>query len=40
MKALCDHSVVIPSNDMQHIEDAHLVICHLLCAYFRDERPT
>ncbi|MHB1434611.1 MAG: D-sedoheptulose-7-phosphate isomerase [Thermoplasmata archaeon] len=40
MKTLCDHSIVVPSNDMQHIEDAHLVVCHLLCAYFRDERPT
>jgi D-sedoheptulose 7-phosphate isomerase len=39
MKALCDHPVIVPSSNMQHIEDAHLVICHLLCAYFRDERP-
>jgi D-sedoheptulose 7-phosphate isomerase len=40
MRALCDVPIVIPSRDMQHIEDAHLVICHLLCAYFRDQRPT
>ncbi|MGA7923288.1 MAG: SIS domain-containing protein [Thermoplasmata archaeon] len=40
MRALCDLAVVVPSDDMQHIEDAHLVICHLLCAYFRDERRT
>jgi D-sedoheptulose 7-phosphate isomerase len=40
MRALCDLAVVVPSNNMQHIEDAHLVICHMLCSYFRDERPT
>jgi D-sedoheptulose 7-phosphate isomerase len=40
MKGLCDVSVIVPSDDMQHIEDAHLVICHLVCSYFRDERPT
>lgn len=39
MGPLCDVAVIVPSDDMQHIEDAHLVICHLLCSYFRDERP-
>lgn len=39
MKPLCDHAIIVPSNNMQHIEDAHLVVCHLLTSYFRDERP-
>ncbi len=37
-KALCDRAVVVPSQNMQHIEDAHLILGHLLCSYFRDER--
>jgi D-sedoheptulose 7-phosphate isomerase len=32
--------VVVPSNSMQHIEDVHLLICHLLTAYLRDEVPS
>jgi D-sedoheptulose 7-phosphate isomerase len=32
-------AVVVPSNSMQHIEDVHLLICHLLTAYLRDEAP-
>lgn len=39
-KALCDVSIIVPSQNMQHIEDVHLVICHLLTSYFRDARPT
>lgn len=31
--------LVVPSNSMQHIEDVHLLICHLLTAYLRDEVP-
>lgn len=38
-KALCDLSIIVPSQNMQHIEDVHLVICHLLTSYFRDARP-
>jgi D-sedoheptulose 7-phosphate isomerase len=37
-RALCDHAVVVPSQNMQHIEDTHLVLGHLVCSYFRDER--
>ena len=37
MKGLVDVPVVVPSNSMQHIEDVHLLICHLLTAYLRDE---
>lgn len=39
LKALSDVPVVVPSNSMQHIEDVHLLICHLLTAYLRDEVP-
>lgn len=36
---LVDVAVVVPSNSMQHIEDVHLLICHLLTSYLRDEVP-
>lgn len=39
LKGMVDIPVVVPSNSMQHVEDAHLLICHLLTTYFRDEVP-
>ncbi|MCI4317540.1 MAG: SIS domain-containing protein [Thermoplasmata archaeon] len=39
LKGMVDLPVVVPSNSMQHIEDVHLLICHLLTAYLRDEVP-
>ncbi len=39
LKALVDVALVVPSNSMQHIEDVHLLVCHLLTAYLRDEAP-
>lgn len=39
LKGMVDVSVVVPSNSMQHTEDVHLLICHLLTAYLRDESP-
>ncbi|HZY91330.1 MAG TPA: SIS domain-containing protein [Thermoplasmata archaeon] len=39
LKALVDVAVVVPSTSMQHIEDVHLLICHLLTSYLRDEAP-
>jgi D-sedoheptulose 7-phosphate isomerase len=39
LKELSEVPVVVPSNSMQHIEDIHLLICHLLTAYLRDEVP-
>jgi D-sedoheptulose 7-phosphate isomerase len=39
LKGRVDIPVVVPSNSMQHVEDAHLLICHLLTAYLRDEAP-
>ena len=39
LKELVDVPLVVPSNSMQHTEDAHLVVCHILTAYLRDEHP-
>jgi len=39
MKALCDVPIVVPSQNMQHIEDAHHILLHLVTAYLRDEHP-
>ena len=39
LKGLVDVPLVVPSNSMQHIEDVHLLVCHLLTAYLRDEQP-
>jgi len=39
MRPLCDIAVVVPSDNMQHIEDLHHVMLHLLTAFLRDERP-
>ena len=39
LKDLVDVSVIVPSNSMQHTEDLHLVVCHMLTAYLRDEQP-
>ena len=39
LKGASQVPIVVPSNSMQHIEDAHLLICHLLTAYLRDEVP-
>jgi D-sedoheptulose 7-phosphate isomerase len=39
LKGLVDVAVVVPSQSMQHVEDVHLLIGHLLTTYFRDEAP-
>ncbi len=39
LRELVEVPVVVPSNNMQHIEDVHLLICHLLTSYLRDEAP-
>jgi D-sedoheptulose 7-phosphate isomerase len=39
LKGAVEIPVVVPSNNMQHIEDVHLLICHLLTSYLRDEVP-
>ncbi len=40
LKELVDVPLVVPSNNMQHIEDVHLFVCHFLTAYLRDEQPS
>ena len=40
LKDLVEIPIVVPSHSMQHIEDVHLLINHLLTAYLRDEAPT
>jgi len=39
LKGMVDVPVVVPSNSMQHTEDVHLTLLHLLTAYLRDEGP-
>lgn len=39
LKGLVEIPVVVPSNNMQHIEDVHLLVGHLLTSYLRDEAP-
>ncbi|MCI4370387.1 MAG: SIS domain-containing protein [Thermoplasmata archaeon] len=39
LKGVVEIPVVVPSNSMQHVEDVHLLLCHLLTAYLRDEAP-
>jgi phosphoheptose isomerase len=39
LKGAVEVPIVVPSNSMQHIEDVHLLICHLLTSYLRDEVP-
>ncbi|MGI0156385.1 MAG: D-sedoheptulose-7-phosphate isomerase [Thermoplasmata archaeon] len=39
LKGMVDVPVVVPSQSMQHTEDVHLLVCHLLTAYLRDEGP-
>ncbi len=39
LKGMVDVALVVPSDSMQHTEDVHLIVCHLLTAYLRDEQP-
>jgi len=36
LKPLCDHCIVVPSDDVQHIEELHLVVLHAIYAAIRD----
>jgi len=38
LKDMVDVPLVVPSNSMQHTEDTHLIVLHLLTAYLRDEQ--
>jgi len=35
VRALADHAIVVPSDDYQVVEDAHLAINHMLTTYIR-----
>ena len=39
LKDLVDVALVVPSNSMQHTEDVHVIVLHLLTAYLRDAGP-
>ena len=39
LKGMVDVPVVVPSNSMQHTEDVHVALLHLLTAYLRDAGP-
>ena len=32
MKNLCDHKLIVPSQSTQHIQEAHILIIHEVCA--------
>lgn len=36
LSELVDISVVVPSQCMEHIEDVHLTLCHLVCTVLRE----
>ncbi|HLB00700.1 MAG TPA: SIS domain-containing protein, partial [Bacteroidota bacterium] len=31
LKPLCDHAVLIPSEDIQRIQEGHITVAHVLC---------
>ena len=33
MKRLCDYEIIVPSNDVARIQEAHELIYHLVCEY-------
>ncbi|MGA8542422.1 MAG: SIS domain-containing protein [Thermoplasmata archaeon] len=39
LKEIVDVPLVVPTNSMQHTEDTHVILLHLLTAYLRDEGP-
>ena len=36
LKHLCDHCLVVPSHNMQHVEEMHLVVLHAVYSAIRD----
>jgi D-sedoheptulose 7-phosphate isomerase len=38
LKEMVDIAMIAPSNSMQHTEDMHLIVCHILTAYLRDQQ--
>ena len=40
LKDLVDVPLIVPSKSMQHTEDMHVIVLHLVTAYLRDAGPT
>jgi D-sedoheptulose 7-phosphate isomerase len=36
-KALCDHAIIVPSNDTQRIQEGHITIGHIICGLVEKE---
>ncbi len=36
LKGLVDFCIVVPSNNMQHIEDLHMILAHVICTDMRE----
>jgi D-sedoheptulose 7-phosphate isomerase len=36
-KSLCDHSIVVPSDDTQRIQEGHITIGHIICGLVERE---
>jgi D-sedoheptulose 7-phosphate isomerase len=36
LKALCDHCILVPTDNVQHIEELHLVVLHAIYSAIRD----
>jgi D-sedoheptulose 7-phosphate isomerase len=36
LASLCDHKVIVPSNDTQRIQECHIMICHVVCELIDD----
>jgi D-sedoheptulose 7-phosphate isomerase len=36
-KALCDHAIIVPSNDTQRIQEGHITIGHIICGLVERE---
>jgi len=31
LKGICDHEIIVPSDDTQRVQEAHIMIIHLIC---------
>lgn len=37
MNALCEHNIVVPSDDTARIQEMHILIIHCLCDLIEEE---
>ena len=37
LKALCDYSIIVPSEETQRIQEMHITIAHIWCNYIENE---